>query len=161
MPCSRSVEISIISAKWLTGLFQSASVLWMQVVVELTTYWVDIMRHAAQANADSRGATEDMLAAYKDKPAAPAVPEPEKAPAPGPAAKPAAPAAKVSGCPCASCSALKRAWPGSAARDFLHRFCPCSSAGCKKQASPCHKAASLSHNAARGPAEAHADESHG
>ena len=48
-----------------------------------------------QANADTRGATEDMLSAYKDKPAAPAVPEPEKAPAPAPAAKPAAPAAKV------------------------------------------------------------------
>ena len=36
-----------------------------------------------------------MLSAYKDKPVAPAVPEPEKAPAPGPAAKAAAPAAKV------------------------------------------------------------------
>jgi len=59
---------------------------------------------SAQEKAENRGATEDMLSAYKEKPAAPAVPEPEKTPAPAPAAKPAAAAAKVraSACVCSS-----------------------------------------------------------
>lgn len=51
-----------------------------------------------QAKAEARGQTEDMMSAYKDKqPEAPAVVEPQKAPA-APATKPAAPAAKVRPC---------------------------------------------------------------